>query len=220
MTSYLCQLQSPTSNIKGIKSEPDFNFLSQNNVNLIGITPLAKMFMNNIQNIEDKYNLLLNPNQTIFIIDNSTLYRNGTHQFTISGVMVGNKPKTDLNNKDLIIMTNIESVGDDVKKEINCTVIDITDNNYTLTCQAKENIEYVLQSSISFIDEGILLINFDMDIQGNETILYPQIETKESRYYHYNKLKGLKVGPILAIIFGFSCVPCFWNCCCLLQKKI
>ena len=202
MTSYLCQVQASTSNIKEIKSEPDFNFLSQNNVSLIGITPLATMFMNNIQNTEDKYNLLLNPNQTIFIIDNSTLYRNGTHQFIISGTLVGNKPKTDLKNKNLILMTNIESVGDDVKKEINCTVTDVIDNNYTLTCRVKENIKYDLQSSISFIDEGIILINYDKVIQGNETIFYPQIETKGSRYYLYNKSRGLNVGSILAIIFA------------------
>ena len=202
MTSYLCQVQASTSNIKEIKTEPDFNFLSQNIVSLIGITPLARMFMNNIQNTEDKYNLLLNPNQTIFIIDNSTLYRNGTHQFIISGTLVENKPKTDLKNKNLILMTNIESVGDDVEKEINCTVIDVINNNYTLTCRAKENIRYDLQSSISFIDKGIILINYDKVIQGNETIFYPQIETKGSRYYHYNKSRGLNVGSILAIIFA------------------
>lgn len=79
MISYICEVQAQTSNIKQIKSESNFNFLSQNNVNLIGITPLAKMFINNIQNIEDKYDILLNPNQTIFIIDNTTLNRNGTH---------------------------------------------------------------------------------------------------------------------------------------------
>ena len=99
-------------------------------------------------------------------------------------------------------MTNIESVGDDVKKEINYTVTDVIDNNYTLTCRAKENIRYDLQSSISFIDEGIILINYDKVIQGNETIFYPQIETKGSRYYHYNKSRGLNVGSILAIIFA------------------
>ena len=200
MISYICEVQAQTSNIKQIKSESNFNFLSQNNVNLIGITPLAKMFINNIQNIEDKYDILLNPNQTIFIIDNTTLNRNGTHQFTISGMMITNKPKTDLKNKDLILITNIESDGDEVQKELNCTIIDITDNKYTLTCLMKENVEHDLQSAVSIIDEGIILINFDMKVHGNESTLYPQTETKVSNKYHYNKSKGLNAGSVIAII--------------------
>ena len=203
--NYYCEVKTETGYIKQIRLQPDFNFTRQNNVTIVGMTPFAKMFLNNIQNIDSKYDELLKSNQTIFIIDNSTLIKYENDQFTINGTMIGNGPKTSLKGKDLVLLTNIESDEDNVTKELNCTVIDIINKNYTLNCKANKNIEYNLQSAISIIDEGILLVNFDtLTNNENNTVLFEQNKTTEvtKKYYHnyYKKSKGLNAGSIIAII--------------------
>ena len=151
--------------------------------NAVGLLTEEKgEYMNEIQKLKEK----------ITILENQVTSNN-------SEPIISTISSTNNNSNDT------SKYSSEAEKEINCTVIDVIDNNYTLTCRVKENIEHDLQSSISFIDEGIILINFDKVIQGNETnetIFYPQIETKGSRYYHYNKSRGLNVGSILAIIFA------------------
>ena len=207
IVNYYCEVKTETGYIKQIRLQPDFNFTRQNNVTIVGMTPFAKMFLNNIQNIDSKYDELLKSNQTIFIIDNSTLIKYENDQFTINGTMIGNGPKTSLKGKDLVLLTNIESDEDNVTKELNCTVIDIINKNYTLNCKANKNIEYNLQSAISIIDEGILLVNFDtLTNNENNTVLFEQNKTTEvtKKYYHnyYKKSKGLNAGSIIAIILS------------------
>ena len=70
MVSYLCTAQADTANIKQIKLKPEFTF-SQGKVTLAGTTPLAKMSMNNLGKMDDKYSTLLSSNQSIYILDNS-----------------------------------------------------------------------------------------------------------------------------------------------------
>ena len=62
---YLCEVYENTKNIKQIRIEPEFYFVNQNNVTLVGITPFAKQFMNNVQNADDKYDII--SNSTIYI---------------------------------------------------------------------------------------------------------------------------------------------------------
>ena len=71
MINYLCRVQAETANIKQIKFEPNFKF-SQGNVKIAGTSPLGKMSMNNLQNIDDKYSKLLASNPSIYILDDSS----------------------------------------------------------------------------------------------------------------------------------------------------
>ena len=52
---YLCEAHEETTNIKQIKVEHNFNFSSQNNVEVIGITPIARRNMNNIQTLDEQH---------------------------------------------------------------------------------------------------------------------------------------------------------------------
>ena len=42
-TNYFCEVQVPNTNIKQIKLQPSFNFVSQDKVLLVGISPIAKI---------------------------------------------------------------------------------------------------------------------------------------------------------------------------------
>ena len=59
----------------------------QENVTVIGITPLTRLFMNNIQNMDEKYDLI--SNSTIYILDNSIYYKCDKLLFYISGLING-----------------------------------------------------------------------------------------------------------------------------------
>lgn len=201
---YKCNVQAPTANIRQIKLEDNFNFGSDNNMKLVGITPIAKLFMENLQEANDNYGNLLSSGNTVYILDNSTLYQNETSHFGIYGILNGEKPKTITKNKNLTLMANIEFESENKTKEINCTVTDIKNDNYTLTCEATENLKYYFQSALSVIDDGLLLINFDTYKSENNSILDTENDREISNFrFNYNKSKGLNGGTIVAII-----LPC------------
>jgi len=92
IVNYKCKIQTSTDNMKQIKFRSDFKFDQKNNIKLIGITPLAKMFMNNLQDVNDKYSNLLSYNISVYILDNCTLYEYEKYKFDIYGKILGNKP--------------------------------------------------------------------------------------------------------------------------------
>ena len=61
----------------------------------------------------------------------------------------------------------IESQNE-LTKEINCITTDILNNKYTLDCQINDENIYNLQSSVSIIEDGILIINFDNNMNDNK----------------------------------------------------
>ena len=188
--SYLCETEIKNSNIKQIKINTNFNFVNQNNVTIIGSTPIAKMFMNNLQDIDDTYNNL--ENSTIYILDHSIYNKYSSNLYNITGIMI-QKPKSNLENKKINLMINHYS-DNKIETESICTVIKNDENNYTLNCKSNRNINGDLQSSISFInDEEILLVNFD---NGYNNII---INNPSRRYISKNS-NGLKPGAIIAII--------------------
>ena len=81
--------------------------------------------------------------------------------------------------------------------------MDIIRNNYTLNCKSNEKIEGDLQSAISFIDDDILLVNFD-EGDNSELILETNSTSysKKGHYYRYKKNKGINAGGIVAIILA------------------
>ena len=153
---YICEVHEDKDNISKIEIEPDFNFINQKNVEVIGMTPLSRMFMNDLLSLDSSYDKLSNSN--VYILDNSVykLYDGGL--FNITGII--NDPQPKFENKNIVVKINLDS-KDKVETEVNCLVNNIREKTYTLQCTSKENIEGYLQSAMSFIDNGdILLINF------------------------------------------------------------
>ena len=70
---HLCEAHEETTNIKQTKVEHNFNFSSQNNVEVIGITPIARWNMNNIQTLDEQHDS--NKDSNIYIMNNSTLIK-------------------------------------------------------------------------------------------------------------------------------------------------
>lgn len=85
------------------------------------------MFMGNIQNIDERYNLI--SNSTVYILDNSTYFKYDELLFNISGSIDGQKPK--LSNKSLTLHVNLESETK-LEEDIDCIVTNILGDNYSL----------------------------------------------------------------------------------------
>ena len=84
-TNYLCKVQVQNKDINKIKLLTNFMFTSQDQVLLEGITPIAKMSLNNINKIDSKINNLLSSNPPIFILDNCAFNNYEDRKLNISG---------------------------------------------------------------------------------------------------------------------------------------
>ena len=197
LTYYNCIAKIPTANINQIKLR-EFN--PENNIKLVGITPLAEMLFDNFLEADKKYGNLFSNKKFIYILNNSTIEKIKSKKIEINGNIDGDKPKIFVKNKDLILIVNTESESETENKttELNCTVGDIKGDNYTLICNITENIKYDLQNSLSIIDSEILLINFDNN--ENNVVLN---ETEKLNFRNYRKKsKGLSTGAIVSIILA------------------
>ena len=195
---YLCKTEVTNSDIKRIICLKDFNFINQNNAKVIGITPIAQRYIDNLQNIEDKDLFDYN----IYILNNAINNKYDNNLFNISGI-ISEKPNFGLIN--LILITNAKSENETTtEEEIDCNIVEIKDLNYALNCSAKENINYDIQSSVSFIDnDNILLINFDNNT--NSTLTIENRENFHGRYYRNNS--GLSSTSLFLILFFSILVP-------------
>ena len=200
-TNYLCEVQIQNKDIKQIKLLTNFMFTSQDKVLLTGITPIAKMSLNNINKIDTKFNNLLLSNPPIFILDNCTISNNyEDRKLNISGTIKGNKPKSVIVNNSLALMINIEDDANELSREIKCIVISMKNYNYTLDCELYSKGIYNYQSALSIINDGILVINFDNIINENEKALvnYEPEDVKPN----IKKSKRISTGAIVGIILG------------------
>ena len=202
MINYLCRVQAETANIKQIKFETNFKF-SQGNVKIAGTSPLGKMSMNNLRNIDDKYSKLLASNPSIYILDDSSFYGYGNNKFNISGTISGKKPSSISVNTDLILMMNLQNNvnEEEITKEADCTVTDIKTDKYTLDCTAKEKNKYNLQSAMSIVDNDILLVNIK-DIDEGGAILDPNTEDDVQNFRYPKKSGGIGAGAIVGIVLA------------------
>ena len=147
------------------------------------------MFINNLQDIDDKYDNL--ENSFLYILDHSLYNKYSAYIYNITGI-IDQVPKSKLENKNINLTINLESENK-IIIESNCIIIKINQSTYTLNCKLKDNINLDLQSAISFInDEEILLVIFN---NGNSTI------RKNNPYKKtFSKNSSLKSGEIVAII--------------------
>ena len=196
---YLCTVQSDNSNIKNVKIFPNLEFDSTDNI-ILHMTPIAKMFINNIQDVKDQFNYLSDAH--IYILDYCIQNRYKKNLLNISGEIQDPQPNLN-NNMDIVLMINFDSESDS-QTEINCTITDIKVKNYSLNCRVNENIEGNFQTAISFIDDDILITYFD---SYNESLIY-NIKTQGGIRYNYNKKnKGISAGPIVAIVLAsLACI--------------
>lgn len=191
---YLCEIQADTSNIKKISAVPEFNFISQNDVILVGITPFAQMFMNEIKNIGDKFNNISESN--IYVLDHSIVKIYQKNSFNISGEINGVQPNFTIKDLTLIIYKNFENKKE---LEVKCIISDKIENNYTLYCMSNETFEGDIQSAISFIDNDVLVVNFDENIESKITLNIKE-KKKVNSFFFLKKNGGINPGAIVAII--------------------
>ena len=188
---YSCEVDAETSNIKQIQIQPNFTFSSQN-ATLVGITPLAKMYMNNLTEVGNKFDNLTN--STVYILDNSIYNKYDTYLFNISGTM-NEKPSFGVGTNS-ILMINTNSSG---TKEANCTISEISGMNYTLNCKVDEDFEPDLQSSFSLIGDDILLVNFNTTTETEINSTDSNNNSNKKRYINKSS-SGLNGGAIAAIV--------------------
>ena len=188
---YSCTVEADVSNVNSIKLETDFNFESQD-INIIGISPVARSLMENVQNATGEYDTLLESN--IYTLDHSNITANKISRlFNITGII--DDPKFNISNIDLILKINAEKEEEAIEVDINCTIFNINSSNYTLNCLGKNNILYNLQSAVSFFNNDTLLINFDENITSE--IIF---DTSSSYIFRKKDTSGLAAGAIIAII--------------------
>ena len=195
IVSFFCETEIKISNIKNVKIIPEFNFGGQM-ITVVGMTPLARMYINNLQDIDDKYDNL--ENYIVYILDHSIYNKYSTYIYNITGI-INQEPKSKLEGKNINLMINLKS-EDEISTESSCTIIKNNENSYTLNCQLRQNIDTDLQTAISFInEEEILLINFDGGYKGGNNSP-TTIDTPYKKYFLRKSPKGLKSGEIVAII--------------------
>ena len=199
---YHCHVNEETVNIKEVNVILDFNFVTQKNVTLSGATPIAKMFMNNMITMayhKEYYNAI--ENSFLYIMNISKLYKYSQPLFDIRGEI--NDPQPKLDNKNLILMINLEN-EEKQETQVQCNISNTTRNNYILHCEANKTFKGELQSAISFIDDNdILLINF-VDI--NESIIIIEETQSNRRYYIKKEDNSLGAYAIAGIIIVFLVV--------------
>ena len=190
---YYCHVDEKPDNIKEAKLIPDFDFVSQDNITLTGISPLAKMFMNNMMAManQDKYDNILE-NSLVYILNNSNFYKYDKFLFNVTGEI--NDPQPKIDNKTVLLMINLENND---TTNIQCNISNITRNNYILHCKSNKSFKGEIQSAVSFIDNNdILLLNFADIKESNINIE----ETQNNRKFFIKDGNKLGAGAIVGII--------------------
>ena len=100
-------------------------------------------------------------------------------------------------------MISMKSENETLLSEINCTNIDITNNNYKFNCKGKKEEEYDLEKALFFANDDVILINFDNN--SNTTINFEASERTYNRINFSKKKRELTAGPIVAIVLALVC---------------
>ena len=155
------------------------------------MTPIAKMFLNNIQYVKTQFNNF--SNSQIYILDHCIINRYQAKLLNISGEI--QDPQPTLKNMDIVLMINLDSENNS-QTEINCTFTDIKLKNYSLNCRINENMKGDFQNAISFIGDNILITYFD---SYYESIIEGVQKNKGIKYFISKRNEEL-AGAIIVII--------------------
>ena len=207
---YLCEFKVDNLNIKNFKLLANFDFNSKDNINLI-MSPIAKMFINNIQDVKDEFNNF--SDAPIYILDHCIKIKYQKNLMNISGEI--EDPQPNFKTMDIILIINFYSEIEQ-QTEINCTFTDIKVKNYSLNCRINEDLKGDFQSAISFIGDDILITYFDSFYEST----VEETEKKQSIKYHINKKNKQNAGLIVAIVLPFIvCIGIIIGIFIFLKKK-
>ena len=154
--------------------------------------------MNDLQNIPEIFDALIDSN--LYILEHSKIEASKSLYFNISGIIEEN-PKIQKTN--ITLMISMKSENETLLSEINCTNIDITNNNYKFNCKGKKEEEYDLEKALFFANDDVILINFDNN--SNTTINFEASERTYNRINFSKKKRELTAGPIVAIVLALVC---------------
>ena len=207
---YFCDVPANASNAKQISIEPDFKFDFQDNVTLVGITPFANMYLDDIQNLDDSYDYISESN--IYVIEHSKKIQYNKNNFNISGIMFNSQADFISKNFDLLIYL---ISGNKTQINVQCSFVDIKEVNkdyyYTLNCESFENFEGLLQTAIAFIDNDILVIYFDNYTESEIDINRDENEDIDTYRYSYENKRRPTIILLTSIIIVvlISCLVIF-----------
>ena len=189
---YFCRVDAEMDETTKIQIDPDFQF--DRNISITSST-ISLVYMDNIQNIPEEFDALMN--STIYMLLHSQKNVKNQKVLNISGVIEGPKPNFQ-KNMDLSLIITQETN----RTELDCTIADITGNNYTLNCKTDKNLEgTILQNSISFFEEeSILLVNFD---SLQDSTIEATNSTYIARKFYFKNNSGISAGAIVAIVLAF-----------------
>jgi len=201
MYTYSCEVQTTSNeNITNVKIYNQFEFSSLNNSISASCSLLIEQYLENIIEIGNKFDNLLN--STLYILEYPKISQGENQIFNISGIINGLKPK--FGKVDLNLSVSAEYENKTEEKLLKCKIIDIIENNYTLSCIGSKNTNISLENAMSVIEDEILMIHFDEN--ENSTILYYSGENKNINAGLFIQKKNGKIGTggIVAIIL--SCI--------------
>ncbi len=209
--NYNCELPGDLSKLINLRIADIKIDEGRYNINL-ALSPLAKRYLDHVQDTKDlKYDLA---NSEIFILDHCFMYRKANEKLNISGIIEDSQPI--LNNNDIVVMLNTDSKNNSVS-EVNCTISNIKEGNYTLICEINESMTGDLQSyfqdAISIIDNNVIIINID---SYSETV--PEFERGRIRY-NINKNHKNAVTIIAIVLASVTCLGALIATLIICRKK-
>ena len=201
MYEYYCKIDSKIEGVVKIADISQFKFFSLTseikNFNLV-TSPLAESYMDNLQNIPEDLNEIKNSN--FYVLDHTKIEINNIPYFNFSGIIEQN-PKFKNNNFKLTV---ISKSGNETKKsEINCTLINIANNNYIFNCKGKKGEKYNLEGALSSNEDNILILKFDNS--SNISLINFEASGNNNNRINFSKKNGnLSTGAIVAIVLSLA----------------
>ena len=199
MYTYSCEVEITSSeSIKSVKIVKQFELSSVNYTASGSVSPIIEQYLDNIQKIGNKFDFLIN--STLYTLENSKIDLGEKQVFNISEIINGTKPKFE--KVDLNLSVFVEYNNKTEEKHIEWSIIDIIENNYTLSCIRLKNANFSLKNAMSVIEAEILIIKFGE--KENSTVLYYPDENKNkySIRFFSNKNGSIGVRGIMAIILA------------------
>ena len=167
MYTYSCEVETTSSeSIKSVKIVKQFELSSVNYTASGSVSPIIEQYLDNIQKIGNKFDFLIN--STLYTLENSKIDLGEKQVFNISEIINGTKPKFE--KVDLNLSVFVEYNNKTEEKHIEWSIIDIIENNYTLSCIRLKNANFSLKNAMSVIEAEILIIKFGE--KENSTVLY------------------------------------------------
>ena len=199
---YNCSFYTNDDEIEKITINKTADFDGQN-VEILSNSSIAEKHMDNIVNIKENDIF----EKKLLIFDNcSTSIDNEQKEFNITGSIDNN----EFNYTNINLTINLENSTE--TQNVSCNVIKLDEQNYTLQCKSKEEIDGDINGAIALLDDENLVVNLPNDTNSSFTfpsnnhpgITIEDDEEEEFRTYkfHYKKGPALTAGAIVGIVLG------------------